>query len=62
MEPCEGEGSNNSDVDLIELGGHTYVNYFTGNQDNWGDLKWAVYDGPLRGVFRKLFSTRTATD
>ena len=55
MEPCAGEGINNSDVDLIELCGRTYVNYFTGNQDDWGDLKWAIYDGPLREFFESRF-------
>ena len=50
-----GEGINNSDVDLIEFGGRTYVNYFTGNQDDWGDLKWAVYDGPMREFFESYF-------
>ena len=55
MEPCAGEGINNSDVDLIEIGGRTYVNYFTGNQDDWGDLKWAVYDGPMPEFFASYF-------
>jgi hypothetical protein len=55
MEPCAGEGINNSDVDLIELDGRTYVNYFTGNQNDWGDLKWAVYDGPMPEFFASYF-------
>jgi hypothetical protein len=55
LEAGEGEGSNNSDVDLIEIGGKTYVYYFTGDQRTWGDLKRAVYPGPMAQFFASYF-------
>ena len=51
----EGEGYNNSDVDLIEIDGKTYVYYFTGDQQTWGDLKRAVYPGPMSEFFESFF-------
>jgi hypothetical protein len=55
LEAGEGEGSNNSDVDLIEIDGKTYVYYATGDQETWGDLKRAVYPGPMREFFASYF-------
>ncbi len=52
---AEGEGSNNSDVDLIELDGKTYVYYATGDQATWGHLKRAVYPGPMSAFFESYF-------
>jgi hypothetical protein len=55
LEAGPGEGRNNSDVDLIEIGGKTYVYYCTGDQQTWGDLKCAVYPGPMREFFESYF-------
>lgn len=55
LEAGEGEGINNSDVDLIEIDGKTYVYYATGDQATWGDLKRAVYPGPMREFFESYF-------
>jgi hypothetical protein len=55
LEAGEGEGINNSDVDLIELDGQTQVYYCTGDQQTWGDLKRAVYPGPMADFFRSYF-------
>ncbi len=49
------EGINNSDVDLIEIGGKTYVYYADGDQATWGDLRRAVYDGPMSQFFESYF-------
>jgi hypothetical protein len=55
LEAGPGEGSNNSDVDLIEIDGRTYVYYATGDQQTWGDLKSAVYPGAMREFFESYF-------
>jgi hypothetical protein len=55
LEAGPGEGSNNSDVDLVELDGKTYVYYCTGDQRTWGDLKRAVYPGPMAEFFAGYF-------
>lgn len=55
LEAGEEEGSNNSDVDLIELDGVTYLYYATGDQSTWADLKRAVYPGPMSEFFQHYF-------
>lgn len=55
LEACEGEGSNNSDVDLYERDGKTVLFYATGDQATWGHVKRAVYDGPMEKMFQKWF-------
>jgi hypothetical protein len=55
LEAGEGEGSNNSDVDLIEIDGKTYVYYCTGDQQTWGDLKCAVFPGRTSEFFASYF-------
>lgn len=47
LTPGEGEGVNNSDADLFEFDGKTYVYYATGDQTTWLELKRAMYDGPM---------------
>ncbi len=61
LEAGADEGSNNSDVDLIEVGGKTYVYYATGDQQTWGDLKFAVYPGSMREFFESYFPARERT-
>ena len=47
LEAGPGEGINNSDVDLFEWEGRTYLTYATGDQATWGAVRVAQYDGPL---------------
>jgi hypothetical protein len=60
LEAGEGEGSNNSDVDLIEIDGKTYVYYTTGDQATWGELKQAVYPGSMQEFFEGYFPADAA--
>ncbi len=46
---------NNSDVDLCEFNGKTYIFYLTGNQMGDGFLCEAVYDGKLNSFLRSFF-------
>ena len=55
LEAGAGEGSNNSDVDLIEIEGQTYVYYFTGDQQTWGELRRAVYPGRMQEFFESYY-------
>ena len=55
LEAGEGEGCNNSDVDLIELSGRTLLYYACGNQADWCELRSAVYPGPMREFFESYF-------
>ena len=55
LEAATAEGCNNSDVDLIEVDGKTYVYYCTGDQATWGHLKRAVYHGPMQKFFEDRF-------
>jgi hypothetical protein len=55
MEAGPGEGVNNSDVDLFEYEGRTYIYYATGDQQTWGTVKIAMYDGPLKEFYEKHF-------
>lgn len=61
MEPSDGEGCNNSDVDLIEVDGKTHVYYATGDQTTWLELKQAVYPGPMREFFESYFPRDSQT-
>ncbi|MBO7680455.1 MAG: hypothetical protein J6S75_12385, partial [Thermoguttaceae bacterium] len=52
---CEGEGINNSDVDLCEIDGKTVFCYAIGNQLGWVDVREAVYDGTCDEFFAECF-------
>jgi hypothetical protein len=45
LEAEAGEGINNSDVDILEYKGKTYLYYATGDQETWGTVRVAMYDG-----------------
>lgn len=45
LTPIAGEGINNSDVDLFEYNNKTYLFYCSGDQQSWGNIQLAVYDG-----------------
>ena len=55
LEASEGEGINNSDVDLFELQGNTYLYYATGDQATWGAVRTALYAGPMKQFFESHF-------
>ena len=56
LEAGTGEGKNNSDVDLIEFEGKTYLYYATGDQETWGTVRVAMYDGAEKSFFENHFS------
>ena len=51
----EGEGVNNSDVDLFEFDGKTQLFYATGDQQSWSDVRRAVFDGPEERFWEEAF-------
>ncbi|MEI6679226.1 MAG: hypothetical protein WCL21_11505 [Mariniphaga sp.] len=55
LEASEGEGINNSDVDILEYKGKTYLYYATGDQETWGTVRVALYDGPEKVFFENHF-------
>jgi hypothetical protein len=55
LEAGPGEGINNSDVDLFEWEGKTYITYATGDQATWGAVRVALYDGPMKEFFVSHF-------
>ncbi len=55
LEASDGEGINNSDVDLFEWQGKTYLYYAVGNQSTWSAVRVALFDGPLRDFFEGAF-------
>lgn len=59
LEAGPGEGSNNSDTDLMEYEGKTYLYYATGDQATWGTLRVAMYDGPMNEFYEKHFPANT---
>jgi hypothetical protein len=61
LEPAPGEGINNSDVDLFEFEGNTYLTYATGDQATWGAVRMAMYPGPMESFFRSYFPDQKPT-
>jgi hypothetical protein len=55
LEAGPGEGVNNSDVDLFEWEGQTYLFYATGDQATWGAARIAQYPGPMPEFFARHF-------
>ncbi len=57
LQPGPGEGINNSDVDLMEFEGNTYLFYATGTQTatGWGAVRAAIYLGPMKEFFESWF-------
>lgn len=55
MEAGLGEGCNNSDLDLFEWEGNTYLFYATGDQQTWGSVRVAMCPGPMRKFFESCF-------
>ena len=61
LEAGPGEGYNNSDVDLFEWEGNTYVFYATGDQQSWGSVRIAMYPGPMRAFYESYFPKGAST-
>jgi len=59
LEAGQGEGINNSDVDLFEWEGNTYLFYATGDQSTWGSLRVAMHVGSMRHFFESCFPAGT---
>jgi hypothetical protein len=59
LEAGPGEGINNSDVDLFEWEGNTYLYYATGDQATWGSVRVAMHAGPMRQFFESCFPAGT---
>jgi hypothetical protein len=55
LEAAPGEGSNNSDVDVFEWEGQTYLYYATGDQATWGAVRVAQFAGSMREFFASHF-------
>ncbi|MBQ6621190.1 MAG: hypothetical protein IJH68_13695 [Thermoguttaceae bacterium] len=51
----EGEGINNSDIDLCEVDGKTIFCYTIGNQLGWEDVREAVFDGTAEEFFTRCY-------
>ena len=60
LDPVPGEGINNTDADLFEYDGNTYVTYATGDQATWGTIRMAMYAGPMKEMFEKYFPAGAA--
>lgn len=61
LEAGSGEGLNNSDVDLFEWEGKTYLTYATGDQATWGAVRIALYDGTMQEFFTRHFPAGAPT-
>jgi hypothetical protein len=61
LDPIPGEGINNTDADLFEFEGNSYIYYATGDQDNWGTIRVAMYAGPLKELLEAYFPAGTPT-
>ena len=59
LEAGPGEGLNNSDVDLFEFEGNTYLFYATGDQATWGSVRVAQFAGPMEDFFVRHFPQGT---
>ncbi len=55
LDPIPGEGINNTDADLFEFEGNTYVYYATGDQATWGTIRVAMYAGPMKELLEAYF-------
>lgn len=61
LEAGPGEGINNSDVDLFQWEGNTYLFYASGNQADWGSLRVAMFHGSMKQFFASYFPAVTPT-
>ncbi len=50
-----GEGINNSDVDILEYEGRTYLYYAIGDQATWTTIRVAMYNGSMKTFYENHF-------
>ncbi len=55
LDVAPGEGINNTDADLFEFEGNTYVCYATGNQQEWSNIRVAIHPGPMKEFLESYF-------
>ncbi|MBX7258675.1 MAG: family 43 glycosylhydrolase [Candidatus Hydrogenedentes bacterium] len=55
LDPVPGEGINNTDADIFEYEGNTYIFYATGDQQTWGTIRVAMYAGPMKQCLESYF-------
>lgn len=55
LTPGQNEGRNNSDMDIIEFNGLTYIFYAIGDQIEWAQLKYAISEMPLGELVEQYF-------
>jgi hypothetical protein len=55
LEAGPGEGCNNSDVDLFEWEGNTYLFFANGDQQTWYSLREAMHRGSMKSLFEACF-------
>lgn len=55
MEAGPGEGSNNSDFDILEYEKRTYLYYGNGDQATWGNICVAMFDGTMKEFYESYF-------
>ncbi len=55
LEAEPGEGINNSDVDILEYRDKTYLYYATGDQETWGTVRVAMFEGSEKTFFESHF-------
>lgn len=55
LTPSIWEGTNNSDVDILESNGYVYISYFTGDQMTWGKVGMAYFQGTMKDLFESFF-------
>jgi len=60
LEAGPGEGNNNSDVDILGYKGKTYLYYATGDQETWGTVRVAMYDGTEKAFFESHFPSNVS--
>lgn len=58
----QNEGINNSDVDLFEEGGKTWLVYATGDQQTWCDIRRASFDGTMREFFESCYPPTVSSE
>ncbi len=55
LEAGPGEGLNNSDVDLFEWEGNTYLYFATGDQATWASVRVAMHSGSMKNFYETCF-------
>lgn len=59
LEADSSEGTNSSDVDIIEVNGKTYLFYATGDQQTWSTIRVAMYNGHMKNFYEEHFPNDT---